>query len=131
MVVREDREPAHVADGEFDRVMQQSLEQATSPEARARAELRYQQMPRHESFPAFGEVMLDAAGNVWVMDYERPGIEQRSWRVFDREGFLIARVVTPAELRLLEIGDDYVLGVHQDDLHVERVRLYRLEKQGA
>ena len=43
-------------------------------------------------------------------------------------GFLVAKVVTPAHLRVHAIGYDYVLGVWRDDLGVESVRMYGLER---
>jgi len=48
--------------------------------------------------------------------------------VFDREGVFVARVHMPPRLNILEVGDDYVLGLARDDIDVEHVRLYRLEK---
>jgi hypothetical protein len=38
-------------------------------------------------------------------------------------------VETPPALRVLEIGRDYVLGVWQDDLDVEHVRMHRLDRE--
>jgi hypothetical protein len=34
-----------------------------------------------------------------------------------------------SDTKILEIGSDYILGVWADDLGVEQVRLYRIEKQ--
>ena len=51
-----------------------------------------------------------------------------SWSVFDPEGRLLGTVVTPEDFAPKHIGDDFVLGVWKDEVDVERVRLYPLEK---
>jgi hypothetical protein len=40
-------------------------------------------------------------------------------------------VAFPAGFHPLEIGSDYVLGVHHDELGVERVRLYSFAESDA
>ena len=37
-------------------------------------------------------------------------------------------VAMPPAFTVLEIGDDYVLGIHRDDLDVQRVQIYRMMK---
>ena len=41
---------------------------------------------------------------------------------------LLASAHTPAGVRILDIGTDYVLGLWQDENDVEYVRLFRLMK---
>jgi sugar lactone lactonase YvrE len=74
---------------------------------------------------------VDADGNLWVLDYARPGDDGRHWTVFSADGRALGRVETPPGLRVLEIGRDYVLGVWQDELDVEYVRMHRLERAGS
>ncbi len=77
--------------------------------------------------PAYGAVLLDRVGNLWVQrDGNRLGASTQ-YIVFDPTGALLGPVTLP-EIRILEIGEDYVLGVHLDDLDVEYLHLYRLEK---
>lgn len=45
------------------------------------------------------------------------------------EGIWLGHGSLPARLRILEIGGDYILGVEQDDLDVERVVLYEFERE--
>jgi hypothetical protein len=73
--------------------------------------------------------MADPDGNLWVLAYTRPGDERRSWTVFAPEGRALGTVETPPGLRIMEIGADYVLGVWRDDLDVEHVRMYRLDRE--
>jgi hypothetical protein len=66
-----------------------------------------------------------------VLDYAHPGSDERRWTVFSPEGRALGSVVTPPGLRVLEIGRDYVLGVWQDELDVEYVRMHRLDRSGS
>ena len=91
-----------------------------------------------ETMPAFGRtgapertVHVDAAGNLWVLEYNRPGDESRRWTVFAADGVLLGTLSVPETLDLLDIGDDYVLGKWQDELDVEHVLLYELIKPGS
>ena len=88
-------------------------------------------MPYPDTYPAFAEVAADPDGNLWVLDYSRPGDPSRRWTVFSPGGRALGSVETPPDLRVLEIGRDYLLGVGQDELDVEHVKLYRLERLGT
>jgi hypothetical protein len=74
--------------------------------------------------------MADADRNLWVRDYLPPRDERGLWTVFDPEGRALGRVETPEGLWVWEIGSDYVLGTTTDELGVERVQLWGLEKRG-
>lgn len=127
-VVRQRRDPISVEAEDFARQRESLLAEIEDPGWRRRTEEMLEQMPRHETFPAYASIEVDQTGRLWIEEYRRPGDEQPVWQVFDQEGVLVARVRTPVGLRILDIGRDYVLGVARDDLDVERVRLYRLEK---
>ncbi len=88
-------------------------------------------MPFPETMPAHGDIQADRAGNLWVSDYMVTPDDPARWTVFDPEGRMLGAVTTPARFRVHEIGDDYVLGVWKDEMDVEHVRLYSLEKPGA
>jgi hypothetical protein len=92
-----------------------------------------------ERHPAHGVLLLDRAGRLWVEradpertqratamnpTYDRP----TDWDVFDERGAWLGVITTPAEMRVYEIGDDYVAGVWRDDVEVEHVRVYELRK---
>ena len=53
-----------------------------------------------------------------------------TWTVFDPAGRMLGELSTPPRFQVIQIGDDYVLGVWKDDLDVEHVRLYALAKPG-
>jgi len=107
------------------------------PEERAerRQSLREQlaEVPMPATFPAFDEVLADAHGNLWVQEYDVPGEEHPNplWTVFDPEGRVLGFVETPSGLRIHEIGQDYILGRATDDLGVEYVQVWSLERSGG
>ncbi len=99
--------------------------------AEARDELRA--VPVAERFPAFASVMSDRTGHLWVEEYEAAGEETESvlWTVFDPAGHVLGFVETPEELEIFEIGEDYILGRVVDELWVNYVQLWTLERVGG
>ena len=85
-------------------------------------------MPLVESFPAFSEILSDLAGNLWVQEYQMPGEEAVVWTVFDPGGRIRGLIETPADLEVFKIGEDYILGRVRDELGVEYVQLWSLDR---
>lgn len=81
-----------------------------------------------EFLPAYSEMLLDEAGNLWVEDYRIFTDPRSTWTVFDPQGQWLTTVQTPEGLRLSEIGADYVLGLSPDDMGAQRVQLHPLVK---
>ncbi|MGD8727258.1 MAG: hypothetical protein PVH40_06410 [Gemmatimonadales bacterium] len=84
----------------------------------------YEDVTLPETKPAYGRILADAEGNLWVAAFE----DESTWTVFDTEGRLLGALEIAGRVRVVDIGSDYVLGVWQDDLDVERVILYELLK---
>ena len=104
---------------------------------RLRAELRIpleaemrkvKQSQLEEFFPAFEEIMSDAAGYLWVREYEPPKEAGPApvWTVFSPGGRVLGFVETPAGLKIYEIGEDYVLGHAEGELDVEMIQVWPL-----
>ncbi len=79
---------------------------------------------------AHGWVTFDVDGNVWVAhdalrDEDRIG----SWKVFaaDRRIFGFVDVATGG--RILEFDDDYMLGRWRMAMHIEHVKIHRLNNR--
>ena len=85
-------------------------------------------MPLVESHPAFEEIVGDRAGYLWVREYRMFGEGDVVWTVFDPEGRIEGLVETPVGLEIFEIGEDYVLGLVEDELGVEYVQLWALDR---
>ena len=82
-----------------------------------------ERLPAHDR-----HLLLDPIGHVWVKDYVSPADTVISWSVFDQQGRLLGPVRVSRRFRVTEIGGDYVLGVWQDDLGIETVRMYRITR---
>ena len=52
----------------------------------------------------------------------------RCWTVFDPEGLVQGLIETPPGLGVLEIGEDSVPGLAEDDLGVEYVQRWSLDR---
>jgi hypothetical protein len=77
--------------------------------------------------PPYGTIAIDRSGNLWVQDF--PGLEDvQHWTVYDREGSLMGRIALPARFTLYDIGDDLILGRELDELDVEHVRVYGIQR---
>lgn len=89
--------------------------------------------PLAETFPAFSSFVADAAGHLWVREYEYPREERPAvlWSVFDPEGRMLGFVETPRDLGIREIGEDYILGWTWDDYDVEYIQLWPLDRSTA
>lgn len=61
-------------------------------------------------------------------EYSSPSQDRSLWTVFDSQGRVQGFVEMPAEVEVYEIGVDYVLGKTTDELEVERVRLWPLDR---
>lgn len=95
----------------------------------AAMERRLADMRFPERIPDHGNRMYaDALGNLWLQDYRMRDDEPFRWSVFDGDGRWLGVVETPARFTVNEIGADYVLGIWQDALEVDYVRMYALEK---
>ncbi|WP_419938846.1 hypothetical protein [Candidatus Palauibacter sp.] len=87
-------------------------------------------MPLLEAFPAFGRVHTDARGYLWVEEYQLPGEPVPAWTVFDDDGRVLGLMDLPPDLDIFEIGEDYILGSVSDDLGIESVQLWPLDRSG-
>lgn len=85
-------------------------------------------MPYPRMKSAFDDLRVDRAGHVWLAGHAAPGADAVPWNVLDAEGRWLGTVPVPAGLRVLEIGADYLLAAGKDEMDVQRVELYRLEK---
>ena len=98
---------------------------------------RRQQLRRHHSaapvaeyFPAFSSVLGDRLGHLWVEEFDVPGEgeEGEGWTVFDPGGHVLGMVETPEGLEIYEIGEDYLLGKVEDELGVDYIQLWALNR---
>ncbi|MFH1762979.1 MAG: hypothetical protein ABIF09_02200 [Gemmatimonadota bacterium] len=85
-------------------------------------------MPIPSTRPAYGGVLADEAGNLWVSEWTiYPEVPMR-WTVLDGSGRWLGEVVLAGRFRPFAIGEDWILGVEWDELEVEYVAVYPLLK---
>ena len=127
-IIRLEQDPLPVTSEDTETYIQERVEQVVDAGERRRMEEVYRAPPPLDRMPAYRVFRTDVLGNLWVEEYRRPGDDIPTWTVFDPEGAVLGRVSLPAGLSVREIGEDYVLGVYTDDLDVEYVQMYRLER---
>jgi len=90
-----------------------------------------EQAPFPSRKPAFGRLLVDQTGALWVSAPLNPPASPSTWTVFAPDGTWLGTVTTPEGLRVDEIGADYVLGVYRQVHGQERVRSYPLARGAA
>ncbi len=97
----------------------------------------WREYPRAPTLPVLRSVHVDAGGNIWLAPYYIAGAEPPPFEVFAPDGTWLGTVALPPGLErgfvqyqapYMEIGDDHVLGVWRDELGVQYVRMYRLNR---
>lgn len=98
--------------------------------AERRRELRDMAVAEH--LPAFSFVSTDALDHLWVYEYEAPGEETPDAlvTVFDPEGRALGYFEIPEGMFVYEAGEDYILGKVRDELGVETVHIWSLDRGG-
>lgn len=94
-----------------------------------------------EEVSVFWDFLIDGEEFVWVRDYE-PRIHAANvggltrtgsgseWSVLDLEGRPVTTVTVPDDFEPTSIESDRLIGVRRDELDVESVRVYRIERSG-
>jgi hypothetical protein len=96
-------------------------------------ELRAQMadVPIPGTMPPWELFLADALGDIWIGEFLAPGEESRTWTIMDPLGHAIGRVTTPLRTLPLDIGPDYILGLTLDELNVESLTLWPLQRPAA
>jgi hypothetical protein len=86
------------------------------------------EIPARSTMPAFDRVLVDGLGYLWVRGFVVSSADAPEWSVFDPDGRWVARVRTPVDVEVYQVGPDWILGRGRDEMEVESVRLYRLDR---
>lgn len=127
MRVSWEQEQREVTDADVHALLESRLSQTTDPAMHARIRRYHRAADVASHMPPYDRIVAGDDGTIWVRSYS-PGGEPSTWRVFSRDGILLARVQMPPQLRIEQAGDDWVLGVWRNELDVESVRLYRVQQ---
>jgi hypothetical protein len=93
-----------------------------------RCEIERRRIPRQSHYPEMAGIAVDTVGNIWVRTNPPLIRGFAEWRVYDEDGVGLARIAIPASVRITQIGMRYLIGVTTDDLGVQRVVEYDLER---
>ncbi|HUE96595.1 MAG TPA: hypothetical protein VMN39_08040, partial [Longimicrobiaceae bacterium] len=85
-------------------------------------------VPVPDDLPVFTDLMVDELGWVWARLEVGDPSAPSEWMVFDTDGRARGTVRTPSGLAVQEIGDTAIIGVWQNELGVEHVRLHLLRR---
>ena len=129
-LIRLDREPIRTTEEDKQRYIEESVPDRVGEERARELRALFEHLPASETFPAYGQLKADALGFLWVEEYRLPGEEVPIWKIFDPDGALVGRVSLPLDVGILEMGADYLLGIRLDEMDVEYVELYGLERPG-
>lgn len=127
-LVRRNHETEAVTDADVDAAIDERLEDVDDAAERAEARASYRDMPVPETFPAYDDLAVSRDGHLWVEGYRKPGEEVPAWSVFSSDGSWLGDVSLPEGFDPMWIDDEVVAGVWEDELEVEHVRAYRIQK---
>ena len=100
-------------------------------------EQMWRDRPRAPTLPVLRSIHVDATGYLWLAPYYVAGADPPPFEVHAPDGTWLGSVSVPPGLQrafiqyqapYMEIGEDYILGVWTDDLDVQYVRQYRINK---
>ncbi len=103
----------------------------------ARLRQRWEGNPRATTLPLLRSVHLDVEGNLWLEQYFHIGARAAPFHVFSSAGVWLGQVTLPPRHHRgfhprrapsFQIGEDFILGVWTDEMDVQYVRMYGLEK---
>jgi hypothetical protein len=108
-------------------VKRQQIDNAPSNERRGMREY-LDAMGAPATRPAYLHFLVDSERNLWASAYATFPRKPVDWYVFDGQGRWLGTVLMPRRFRPYAIGESWLVGVSSNDLDIEYVRLYSLQK---
>ena len=138
-IVRRDLAPQEATDAVFEAHLAGILGMVSGVPAEEVSRIRqmWRDRRRVAVLPVLRSIHVDAAGNLWLTPYYVAGADPPPFEVHAPDGTWLGSVSVPSGLQrafiqyqapYMEIGEDYILGVWTDDLDVQYVRHYRINK---
>ena len=144
-IIRRDRDPEPVTEAHVSAYVESVVEMPAEGGGEVPPRLREQRQdlvdaqvyPGHH--PAFERLEVSGSGHLWVerTDPDHPKVRAgwhrlrdtpTTWDVFDPDGVWRGAVDLPPRCMAYELGEHYVAGVWLDELDVEYVRVYGLDR---
>lgn len=79
-----------------------------------------------ETLPAVRSILVDDRGIVWAERFRLPWEEAATFDLIAPDGLWLASLQLPGRVRVLHVGSEALVGLHRDELDVERVVVYPL-----
>ncbi len=127
-LIRLDRDLLPVTGGLVEAHVQKEVAEATDQAEIREIRQGIEEMPLPDFLPAFAGLHTDKDEYLWVERSRGPGDPIPVFDIFSPGGALVGLASLPADLEVLEIGPDYLLGLFRDELEVEYLRLYPLQR---
>jgi hypothetical protein len=121
-------EPRVAIGREFVEEFKKSRVRAAPEGVRSRLQAAYEQMPLPTEFPMLDRVFVDAEENVWIRRFRIRSSDSQVWHVFDFGGTLTGTIHVPPGLDVRTVHRDRLLGRWTDDMGVQSIRAYRLDR---
>lgn len=86
----------------------------------------FEDVPHRATFPAFGALLVDDAGRVWIGSYLRPGQAERDWLVIGPSGSAEGTLTLPGGAVALDASGDRIALLMRNDLDEEYVAVLRI-----
>jgi hypothetical protein len=118
--------PRPVTDGDVEALTASWLHGLRKAADSAETKNAIAQAHRMERMPVLSGLRTDTRGRIWMRAYSvREDEPTVRWLVFEASGEVLGTVTSPTGLRVLDIGEDYMLGVESNEDDVQRIALYR------
>ena len=138
-IVRRNLAPQEATDAVFEVHLAGILEMVSGVPAEEVSRIRQMWRDRRRApvLPVLRSVHVDATGHLWLAPYYVAGADPPPFEIHAPDGTWLGSVSLPPGLQrafiqyqapYMEIGEDYILGVWTDDLDVQYVRMYRINK---
>jgi hypothetical protein len=99
-----------------------------APSARQAAKKMMLAIPMPAYLPPYTGLFVDSGGSLWVV-ISVAGDDKTEIRIYDSAGNIVGTVSLPLEMRILEIGDEHILGAYEDEGGQEHVAVYRYRRR--
>ena len=88
-----------------------------APQREATAEALAQYRPPR-LMPAFGRILTDEVGQIWIEDYPRPRMTSNGWTLLTATGEVKGRLIVPSSLNVVAVSSQSVicLALNSDDV---------------
>lgn len=124
-------QPREVTRNDVARFRSAALERTRDENHRRDEERWLDEVPFPDQMPLYQGLLVDALGHLWVEQYRAPWEERPRWWIFDRDGYWLGEVETPAGFTPRQIGRDYLLALGRGEDDVEIVALFPLHRGGT